>query len=101
MLAQFTKWLIELVKSALAALWDFITDAAVWFVDQVVGVLVSMLAAVPVPAFMQGGLQQLFGGLDGPISWAVAQLGIPQALGILGAAYVFRLARKVVTLFQW
>lgn len=53
------------------------------------------------PDFLASGLGSLFGALDGGVMWLVSQLGIPQGLAMLGTAYVFRLGRKVATLFQW
>lgn len=101
MLAQFTQWLFNLLKAAFLAAWQFITDAFVWLVDQVVGAFVVLVSLVPVPGFIATGLQPLFSALDGSIAWLVMQVGIPQALGIIGAGYAFRLARKFATLFQW
>lgn len=101
MLAEFTQWLLGLVKELFASLWSFITDAFIALVDLLVGALVGLASLIPVPSFMQGGLAQLFGSLDSPILYVVTAAGIPQALAIIGAGYGFRLARKVATLFQW
>ncbi|MCE4555008.1 DUF2523 family protein [Pelomonas cellulosilytica] len=101
MLEQLTNWLFNLVKGFFLALWNFVTDAFIGLVDMCVGAMVSLAALIPVPSFMSGGLQSLFGQLDPAIVYLVTASGIPAGLAIIGTAYVFRIGRKVVTLFQW
>lgn len=101
MLAQFTAWLIDVIKAFFTAIWTFVVDAVVNIVDLLLGALVSLLALIPVPSFLSGGLQSLYGLLDPGIAYVVSAAGLPQALSIIGAGYVFRLGRKVATLFQW
>lgn len=101
MLSEFTEWLVGLVKAALAALWDFIADAAVNIVDMLAQALVGLIALIPVPSFLQQGLQGVYGQLDPSILYLLAATGLPAALGIIGTGYLFRLGRKVATLFQW
>jgi hypothetical protein len=101
MLKELTDWLFSLVTSALLALLDVLKDAFVWLVDVVVGAVVAVAALIPVPQFMSNGLQWLFGQLDGPVSYLVGVAGLPEALAIIGAGYLFRLGRKAATLFQW
>lgn len=101
MLEQFTQWLFDLVKKVFTALWDFVVDAVINLVDLVLTAIVALIGAIPVPAFMSNGLQSLFAALDPGILWVLGQCGIVTALGMVGAAYGFRLVRKVVTLFQW
>ena len=101
MLKQFSEWFLRGVKAFFTALWQFIVDAVAFILDAILSVLVALLNAIPVPSFMQGGLQGVYGMLDPGIAWVLSSVGIPQALSIIGAAYVFRLARKAATLFQW
>lgn len=101
MLKQFTDWLFSLVQAVFTTAWDFIVDVVVHLLDLVLGGLVSLLASVPVPVFMTGGLQAVFTQVDPGILYFVSALGMPQVFAMFGAAYLFRLARKVLTLFQW
>jgi hypothetical protein len=101
MLKQLTDWLFSLIQSVFTAAWDFIVDIFVHLLDLVLGALVALLASVPVPAFMSGGLQSVFAQVDPGILFFVTSFGIPQVFAMYGAAYLFRFARKVVTLFQW
>lgn len=101
MLAEFTSWLVGLVKAVFAALWSFIVDAVVNLVDLVLSALVGLLALIPVPFWLSQGLQTFYGQLDPGIAYFLSLSGLPTALGIIGTGYAFRLGRKVVTLFQW
>lgn len=101
MLAEFTAWLVGLVKAFFAALWSFVVDAFIGLVDLVLSALIALFALIPVPAFLSDGLASVWGQLDSPVLYLVTAAGMPPALAILGAAYLFRLTRKVVTLFQW
>ena len=101
MLSEFTAWLLDLVKAAFTALWSFVVDAFIGLVELLVGAIVGLISLIPVPAFLSGGLQSLFGQLDPGIVYLLSASGLPAALAILGTGYAFRLVRKVVTLFQW
>ena len=101
MLAEFTEWLVALVKQFFASLWTFVSDAFIAFFGLVVEAFVSLVTSIPVPDFMQGGLAGLWGDLDPGIAYALTQSGVPAALALIGAGYAFRLVRKFATLFQW
>lgn len=101
MLAEFTQWLLGVVKEFFTALWSFFLDALVNIVDLIGAAVVGLLSMIPVPAFLAGGLQSLYGLLDPGIAYIASASGLPQALGIIGTGYLFRLGRKVATLFQW
>lgn len=101
MLDKLTGWLLQLVTEALSALVSWLKDLAVWAVEAAFGAVAAVLSAIPVPDITGGGMSALWGGLDSGILWVASAVGIPQALAMFGAAYSFRLARKVATLFQW
>lgn len=101
MLAEFTTWLLELVTKLITAMWAFVQDAFIAFFGLVVKAFVALIAAIPVPGFMQGGLASAWGGLDAGIMYGLSQAGLPAALAIIGAGFAFRMLRKFVTLFQW
>lgn len=101
MLAEFTAWLWSLVVEVFSALWGLLEDLFINAVDLLVGGFVSLVAAIPVPSWMSGGLGASWSGMDGGVLWLVSQAGVPEALLTIGAGYAFRLARKFFTLFQW
>lgn len=101
MLNQFTSWLLDLVHQVFSSLWDFVVDAFINIVDLILGAVVALFALIPVPDSLRSGLGALWGQLDPGIVYIVSAIGLPQVLAMFGAAYAFRLARKVLTLFQW
>lgn len=101
MLKEFTEWLLGLVSKLFTTLWDFVKDAAIAVFDGIVSAFVAVLASIPVPEFVQGGLASVWGGMDSAVLFYASQAGLPQALLIVGAGYSFRFLRKALTLFQW
>lgn len=101
MLKEFTQWLLDLVKEIFTSLWSFVIDVFAAILDLVLSGIVALLSAVPVPEELQGGLQTFWGQLDGSILYFVNAFGLPEALAMIGTAFLFRLGRKVATLFQW
>lgn len=101
MLTDFTNWLFALIGSLFTDVWAFVKDAAVNVFDLITQAVVALIAAISVPSWLSGGLTTLWGSLDGSTQWILGQLGVPAGLAILGAGFVFRLTRKLVTLGQW
>lgn len=101
MLKDFTDWLLTLVTDVFTAVWQFVQDAFIQLLDLVVTGFATLIASIPVPQFLAGGLGAVFGALDPGVLYVISQCGIAAALGVIGAGYTFRLLRKFVTLFQW
>lgn len=101
MLKQFTDWLWSLVVSIFTAVWSFVQDAFINALDLLVSAFASLVAAIPVPSWLSGGLGGPWAGMDSGVIYVLTQCGVPAALAIIGAGYAFRLARKFFTLFQW
>lgn len=94
-------WLVQLVKDVFLSLVELLQQFAVWVLDGVLGAIASLIEAVPVPDFLSGGLQAYVSAIDPGVLWLVTQSGLPDAVALLGAGFVFRMVRKAVTLFQW
>jgi len=101
MLTDFTTWLFTLVTQVFTAAWQFLQDTFIAAFGLVVNAFASLLAAIPVPAFISGGMATMFSGMDSGVLFMVSACGVPAALAIVGAGYAFRLTRKFLTLFQW
>lgn len=101
MVEEITNWLWDLVVKLFDAVWSFIKDIAVEVFDLLVSAFVALIAAIPVPGWMSGGLGSFWGGMDSGVVYLVSQAGVPEALALIGGGYAFRFARKVATLFQW
>jgi len=101
MLKQFTDWLWSLVVAVFGALWGLIQDAFIACFTLLVDGFASLVSAIPVPAFVSGGLGSLWGQLDPGMVYLLSETGVPAAFAVIGTGYAFRLARKFLTLFQW
>ena len=98
--AQWLK-LVELVSVYWQAFVDFLTYLPVQLLDTFLTALADIVEAIPVPAFIESGLGVLFSGLEGGVLWFATQLQIPLALSLIGAGFLFRITRKLLTLGQW
>lgn len=101
MLRDITQWFGGLFKAAFAAIFQLLEDIAVAVFTAFLDAIGTLLAAIPVPDFMSGGLSAFWVNLPGGILYILTATGAPQALAIIGAGFAFRMARKVFTLFQW
>lgn len=101
MLQEFTDWFLSLVVEFFADLWEFVLDVLIEAFDLLISAIVGLVSLVPVPLFMSSGLQSIFVNIDPGIVYFVSVFRIPEVLAMFGAAYLFRIGRKVVTLFQW
>jgi hypothetical protein len=101
MLTDFTTWLFAFVGQLFTDVWAFVKDAAINVFDLATQAIVALIAAIPAPDFLSSGLATLWGNLPASVQYFSAQLGVPAGLAVIGAGFVFRLTRKLVTLGQW
>ena len=100
-MTDFANWLLGLVKDVFKAVWDLIADAFINVLELLLQGILAVLSAIPVPAFMSSGLSSAMGQISGDVWFFASHFRLAECLAILGAAVVFRLTRKLVTLFQW
>lgn len=101
-MTEFAEWLVGLVKDVIKAAWDFLTDLAVSLLDALLTAILSLIGAIPVPSFMTGGsFQGLISAISPDVLWFASKFRLSECFAILGAAVLFRLTRKALTLFQW
>ncbi|QCX48948.1 DUF2523 family protein [Ralstonia pseudosolanacearum] len=101
-LSALAKWLDDIFVAIFLALWQITEDLFIDALDLFLQGLSAVLGTLPAPAFLTGiGLQSLFNSLGGDVLFFFGVFNIGQGIGLLGAAWGFRMARKVVTLFQW
>lgn len=85
-----------------AAVVAFFTDLPLKILDGFLSAVASLVETIPAPSFLPaGGLQTWLNALDPAVLFFLDRSGFDVALAILGAAFVFRMARKIVTLGQW
>lgn len=100
-MTDFAVWLLQLVKDLFSAVWDFVADAFVNVLELMLQGILTVLTAIPVPSFMSSGLSSAMGQISGDVWYFASHFRLGECLTILGAAVVFRLTRKALTLFQW
>lgn len=98
----YALWIFELLSGFLHSTFDVAVDAFIYIAQMVFNVLVSVIGAIPVPAFMaSGGLQTLINGIPPDVWFFAHNLQLGPCLAMFGAAATFRLGRKLATAFQW
>jgi hypothetical protein len=100
-MSDFAEWALKLVKELFQPIWDFLTDFLIATLGAIFHAVTALISAIPSCGCFAGGLQAVYGGLHPGIAFVSDQLGIPSVLACIGAAFIFRLGRKIVTLFQW
>lgn len=101
MLRDITQWFADLFIKVFTALFDLLGDVAVSIAAALFHAIGVVIAAIPVPDFMSGGLSTFWLAMPSGMVYLLTAVGAPQALAIVGSGFVFRLARKAATLFQW
>ncbi|WP_454763090.1 DUF2523 family protein [Cupriavidus campinensis] len=101
-ISAFGAWLLSLVVKAFTAIWDLCTDLVINVADLFLTALAALIGAIPAPDFLtQHSLQSAFSQMSGDVLFFLGVFNIGPGIAMLGSAFAFRMARKVVTLFQW
>lgn len=101
-ISAFAAWLLKAFIAVFVAIWALLQDVVIELLDLFLIGVSAVLGTLPAPAFLSTvSLQQLFGQLGGDVLFFLGVFNIGQGIALLGAGFAFRLARKVVTLFQW
>ena len=94
-------WIGTLVQSLVTALFQMLSDVVVSICELFLNGVAAVMGAIPVPGFLDGGLQLALNGIDPAVLYFLGRSGFGAALGILGAGFTFRMLRKLFTLGQW
>lgn len=100
-LKDFAAWLLSLVQDVFTAIWDFCIDIIIEIFDLLMIAIAALIVAIPAPEFGVMSLGAVMGGIHPMIQYFGAGLRLPEGLAMIGAAVLFRLTRKALTLFQW
>jgi hypothetical protein len=102
------EWLSDKIDAILKWFTDFIFAVLQWLkdipldlFDKILEAIRYVLSSIPVPEFAQHGLQALADGMSPLTGYLLAQSGVAAGFALVASAYVFRMIRKVCTLFQW
>lgn len=102
-LASITEWLVSLVRKAFEGLLDFVHDGCLWVFSGVLNAVVAVAGAIPVPDFLQQGLDlgALFGGLPPFAFYLFSKMQLGAGIAMILSGISFNLLRKLFTLGQW
>lgn len=101
-LGDAMQWIADAIKRVWDAFIHFLKDLILLALDGVLALVAVAVNALPSPGFLQQySLGSVIGAAGPTVGWIVGSLGIGEALGIIAAAYAFRLLRKFFTFFQW
>lgn len=101
-LSGLTDWFVVLFQG----LWndgvEFLNDFWIGVVQQILSIIANMIVSIPVPSFISNySLGQLILSIPPDVLYFVSYLRLSESFALIGAGVSFRLARKVLTLFQW
>lgn len=95
-------WLLAQLRSLWDALEELAGDMFLFWLKQMLAVNLWVLSHLPIPDFIKDYTICALLQAAGPtVGWALNTFQIPLGLSFIAAGYVFRLLRKLITLFQW
>ena len=101
-LSAITEWLKTLFINIFNSLIDFLNDLWLDIAESVLNALAGTISSIPTPGFLESiSLGSLISLLPSDVLYFVGFLELSRAFGLISAGVAFRLARKLVTLFQW
>jgi hypothetical protein len=101
-LSQLTHWYAQAIGIVFDAFVAFLKDLVTYCFAAVFSIVSAAISAIGTPGFMSNvSLQSIMGPAGGVLGYFLVSLNIPGGFGFIALAYVFRLTRKFLTLFQW
>ncbi len=101
-LTDLTNWLLGIVKGVWDAFTRFMGDLLLIWLKHQFDMVLMLVEKLPVPEFLsQNNLQSLFGQGGATIGWWISVLQIDKCFTVIGAALVFFIVRRIVTLGIW
>lgn len=102
MIAEITKWFVDLLIKVLKTVIDVFHDIFVAAVDALLSAVAGLLNSIPAPSFLsQYSLTSLLSGMPDSVLYFASHLRIAEAFAIVGVGFAFRMGRKLFTLGQW
>jgi hypothetical protein len=101
-LTDLTKWLWDAIKDFFDAITSFISDLFVVWLEQSLNAILYVLSLLPLPDFMQGqSVGSMLGQAGSTILWFADVFQIGPSLTMIGAAMIFYVIRRVLTVGIW
>ncbi len=99
-MSDFARWLQDLVSRVFYAAFGFLGDVFIFLVDMVLHAVLVLFSLLSFP-FENISLQAALDMLPPGVWFFIGHFQLPACFAALGLAVSFRLARKVITFFQW
>lgn len=101
-LSGLTEWILTLFINLFNSFVAFLSDLWIDICEAVLSAIASTIESIPLPGFLDSiSLGSLISLFPSDLLYFVGFLDLPRAFGLISAAVAFRLARKLITLFQW
>ncbi len=101
-LDRLTGWFRDALLALFQAFKNLLTDLILKTIQTVFEGMDAIIASIPAPDFLYNySMCGLLSGAGPTIGWVYQQLHISECMSILAAGILFRMVRKVFTLFQW
>jgi len=101
-LQQWKDWVVQQLEQWWNDVEEFAHERSLDVFDALLSCVDFVVNQIPVPAFIEGHSIGNYLGSAGPtIGWIATELRVAEGLGFIGAAYAFRLLRKIVTVGFW
>lgn len=99
---DITDWFREQFEKLFGFLVKLAKDVILWFFEKALELAAKVIEAIPVPEFLQNlGIANMLQQAGPVVAWAVTTFKLGEAFALIGAAYAFRLLRKVMTFGRW
>lgn len=101
-LRRLTDWLGEQITRVWRAVVEFVGDTIITVIEAALDLFAQLIEALPVPEFLtQYTLGSLLGGVGSDLLWILGAFRLDECFAIVGAGYLARLIRKLLTVGQW
>lgn len=101
-LTNLTQWITDLIKSLWLDFVNFGNDFFVGIAESVLMGIGSLIIDIPVPTFLDGhSIGDILGLMPSSVLYFLSLMHINEGFSLIASAFIFRMARKALTLFQW
>lgn len=100
-MSDFAEWIKEWTLELFKDLYEMFIDLMEYLFSFLFQLVELILSVLPVPEFMNASLVTYINIMPSYLLYALEQINFSQGLGIIAAGILFRISRKLVTLFQW
>ena len=101
MLKSLVEWLVCFAKVVWQSFVDFVHDITIQAIEALLSVVIYLLNLFDLSALTDKSLDTLFMALPTDLLYFLSFLNLPTCFGLIASAYVYRLIRKIITLFQY